>query len=256
MVRAFYSTMNSGTYSPSFRMIIGQTERLEAATENLANCSNPGYRRLQVDHKLFEAAFRDAVQSPGNWEDGKSFDPVSVDFTAGPLRSTSRPTDFAIVNDNSTFFVVEKEGKELYTRNGRFLVDAQGNMTNTDGFAVLGPNGPITIPPNTDFTSLTVDNDGTLRSHGKVVDVLKMASFSDTKRLIRAGTTLFSTPDDMNPQEPSPDAKAVIGALESSNTTVFEEMAEIISCMRAYESCQRMIRNQDEAEGRMIQQLG
>jgi flagellar basal-body rod protein FlgF len=237
-------------------MIAGQTERLEAATENLANCTNPGYRRLQVDHKLFEAALQNAVQSPGNWQDGKRFDPVSVDFTPGPLRMTSCPTDFAINGDNSTFFVVENSGKELYTRNGHFQVDAQGNLMNSDGYAVLGPNGPINIPPNTDLTSLVVDDSGALRSHGKMVEALKLASFPDTKRLIRAGTTLFSTPDDMKPNDSSPDAKIINGALESSNTTVFEEMAEVISCMRAYEACQKMIRNQDEAEGRMIQQLG
>jgi len=247
--------MDSGTYSPAFRMIAGQTERLEAVTENLANCTNPGYRRLQVDHKLFEAALQNFIQSPGTWQEGEQFDPISVDFTPGPLRCTSRPTDFAINGHNGTFFVVENSGRELYTRNGHFQVDAQGNLTNSDGFAVLGPNGPINIPPTTDLASLVVDESGALRSHGKILDVLKLASFPDTTRLIRAGTTLFSTPDDMKPNDPPPDAKIINGSLESSNTTVFDEMAEVISCMRAYEACQRMIRNQDETEGRMIQQL-
>jgi flagellar basal-body rod protein FlgG len=247
--------MDSGTYSPAFRMIAGQTERLEAVTENLANCTNPGYRRLQVDHKLFEAALQNFIQSPGTWREGEQFDPISVDFTPGPIRNTSRPTDFAINGNNSTFFVVENNGRELYTRNGHFQVDAQGNLTNSDGFAVLGSNGPVNIPPNTDLASLVVDDNGALRSHGKNLDLLKRVSFSDTTRLIRAGTTLFSTPDDMKPEDPSPDVKIINGALEFSNTTVFEEMTEVISCMRAYEACQKMIRNQDEAEGRMIQQL-
>ena len=244
--------MNSGIYTPAFRMIAGQTERLEAATENLANCTNPGYRRLQVDHKLFEAALQNAV---GTWEEGERFDPISVDFTSGPIRTTERPTDFAIHGDSNTFFIVESNGKELYTRNGRFQVDAEGNLMNSDGFAVLGPNGPINISPTTDLASLTVDNNGGLCSHGKTIDTLKLVSFSDPHRLVRAGTTLFITPDDMEPNDPSPDTKITNGTLESSNTTIFEEMAEIISCMRAYESCQRMIRNQDEAAGRMIQQL-
>ena len=190
------------------------------------------------------------------WREGEQFDPISVDFTPGPIRNTSRPIDFAIDGDNSAFFVVENNGREIYTRNGHFQVDAQGNLTNADGFAVLGPNGPVNIPPNTDLASLVVDDHGALCSRGKILDTLKLASFSDPQRLIRAGTTLFSTPDDMKPNDPSPDAKIINGSLESSNTTVFEEMAEVISCMRSYEACQRMIRNQDESEGRMIQQLG
>lgn len=255
MAHAFPRVMNSGTYSPAFRMIAGQTERLEAATENLANCTNPGYRRLHVDHKLFEAALQDFLKSPTTWQEGEQFDPISVDFTPGPIRATSRPIDFAIHGGENVFFVVENNGEELYTRNGHFQVDAEGNVTNSDGFAVLGPNGPLNIPPNTDLASLVVGDNGALLSHGNNLTSLKLASFPDPQRLVRAGTTLFSTPDDLSPEEPSSDAKVVNGALEYSNTTVFEEMAEIISCMRAHEACQRMIRSQDEAEGRMIQQI-
>ncbi len=236
-------------------MMVGHTERLEAVTENLANCTNPGYRRLQVNHKVFETLLRNAVGSPGTQEDGKRFDPISVDFTPGALRNTSRPTDFAINGDGNTFFVVSNQGKELYTRNGQFQIDAQGNLTNADGFPVLGQTGPITLPVDTDLASLTVDDGGTLRSHGKSLDALRLATFTDPDRLNRAGTSLFAAPDDVKPEPLPENTKVINGALESSNTTVYDEMAEIISCMRAYEACQRMVRNQDENEGRMIQQM-
>jgi flagellar basal body rod protein FlgG len=46
------------------------------------------------------------------------------------------------------------------------------------------------------------------------------------------------------------------GMLEMSNASVVEEMAELISVTRAYEACQRMLRTEDDVEGKMIQQLG
>ena len=247
--------MNSGSYSPVFRMMAGQTDRLETVTENLANCTMPGYRRLQVDHKVFDTLLKDAMQQPGGWQDARAYDPITVDFTPGPMRNTSRPLDFAI-NGNDAFFVVEKDGKELYTRNGHFSTDAQGNLKDANGFPVLGPNGPVIIPPGTDLATLEVDHLGNLRSKGAQIDTIRLASFSVLERLQRAGTTLFSAPNDMPPQEPAPETRIINSTLEASNTTVFNEMAETISCMRAYEACQRMVRNQDENEGRMIQQMG
>ena len=235
-------------------MIAGQVNQLEAITENLANCTTPGYRRLQVAHKTFESLLQDAVNPPGNYETGKRYDPISVDFTPGPLKTTERSLDFAIHNEG--FFVVEKDGQEYYTRNGHFSVDAQGNLFNADGFAVMGSLHPITIPAKTDLASLTVDQNNGLRANGKLIDTIRIAHFSDPSQLNRAGTTLFTAPSGVSPEDPKPGTHVINGSLEASNTTVFGEMAEMISCMRSYEACQRMIRAHDENEGKMIQQVG
>ncbi|MFO1065850.1 MAG: hypothetical protein U0892_18460 [Pirellulales bacterium] len=41
-------------------------------------------------------------------------------FTQGPIRSTGNRTDFAI-NDEQSFFVVQRGDKQLLTRVGNFL---------------------------------------------------------------------------------------------------------------------------------------
>ena len=59
----------------------------------------------------------------------------------------------------------------------------------------------------------------------------------------------------MSPEATPVETRMLSRALEDSNTTAFAEMAALISCMRAFEACQRMIRAQDEDQGKLIQQL-
>ncbi|OGV46133.1 MAG: hypothetical protein A2X46_12520 [Lentisphaerae bacterium GWF2_57_35] len=236
-------------------MIAGQVNRLEAISENLANSNMPGYRRLNVDQKVFDLIYRQAMAAPMNmnWKQGEAYDPITVDFTPGALRTTDRPLDFAIHGDG--FFVVEKDGKEYYTRNGAFKIDTEGRLVNAGDMPVKGRSGDILIPPKVNLSELSVSPDGTLRAGQRVLDTLQTASFSDLKKLVRVGPTLYSTPQDMSPEATSPETTVMGRVLEDSNTTVFAEMADMISCMRAFEACQRMIRSQDENQGKMIQQL-
>jgi flagellar basal body rod protein FlgG len=233
-------------------MIVGQVNRLEAISENLANATQPGYKKLTADHKVFDLIFRDALAGPMNWQAGLQYEPIEVDFTPGPLRNTDRSLDFAIHGD--AFFVLAKDGRDYYTRDGVFRLDPDNRLVNTAGIAVQGNSGDIVLPPRTNLATLTVDPDGTLRADNRPIDALKMAHFPDVRKLIREGPALYSAPSDMPAEPPPPDAQMLNKTLEMSNTTIFAEITDMISCMRAFEICQRMIRQQDEAEGRLITQ--
>ncbi|MFH0879481.1 MAG: flagellar hook-basal body protein [Lentisphaerota bacterium] len=229
-------------------------KRLEAVSENLANSTMPGYRKIQANPKIFDLIYRQAMSDPINWQAGEKYDPLTVDFTPGPIRSTERPLDFALKGDG--FFVLTKDGKEFYSRDGSFSMDNEGRLVNSGNLLVKGRNGEIQIPPRTVISNLSVSSDGTLHDGTKVIDTIQFASFPDVSKLSRVGPALFAPPAGMKAIE-QPETTEVIGrSLEQSNTTVFEEMAETISCMRAFEACQRMIRTQDEAQGKLIQQLG
>ena len=234
-------------------MIVGQENRLQAISENLANSTMPGYRKLQVDHKVFDLIYRKAMAGPMQWKEGEKYDPISVDFTAGALKTTDRPLDFALHGDG--FFVLQKDGKEYYTRNGAFKLDTGGRLVNASDIPVKGRNGDIIIPPKTNLSEITVGADGTLHAGQRVLDAIQTAKFSDVKKLIRVGPTLYATPKDMSPEATPVETRMLSRTLEDSNTTAFAEMADLISCMRAFEACQRMIRAQDEDQGKLIQQL-
>jgi flagellar basal body rod protein FlgG len=236
-------------------MMVGQVNRLESTAENLANSSVPGYKRLQVSHKSFETLFNDVKnRTLASLEDGKSYDPVAVDFTQGAIRPTERPLDFALTGKG--FFVVTRDNKEFYTRKGDFRLDPDGMLKTADGMSVQGAGGALSLPASTNLSLLTVDHAGALMEGNTPLGALRIVSFADEHRLQRAGTTLYTAPQGMAPEEADPDTRIVNRSLEASNTTIFEELADTITCVRNFEACQRMLRAQDENEGRMISQLG
>jgi flagellar basal-body rod protein FlgF len=229
-----------------------QMDRLEAVTDNLANNAAPGYKKTVSSQNAFDSMVRSSAAA-GRPDLGRSAAAVrSIDFSPGPLHATDNPLDFAINGDG--FFVVEKDGREFYTRNGRFQLDPNGTVVTTGGFAVQGRNGPLTLPADVDLSQLTVAADGVLRSGERTLDAVRLASFADPGVLRRVGPTLFSAPADVEPQT-SATSRATNRAVEGGNAAVFEEMAELIGTTRAFEICQRMLKQMDQAQGATIQQL-
>lgn len=241
--------MNAGVYKATTGLL-HQAARLEAITENLANAVKPGYKRTVMSTRPFTSAMQDAMAKV-NYEDGVRINRVAVDFTIGPMRNTGRSLDFAIEGEN-TFFAIEKDGQTFYTRDGVFGVDQEGRLVNAGGVPVAGN---VTIPPNTVIDNLTVGNDGTIFDGTSEIGRIELFSFNNPQNLIRVGPTLFKAPDNM-PGDPAADGvKLHNRMLESSNTTIFEEMAGMIECMRNFEACQKMITIQDASEGAMINKI-
>ncbi len=246
--------MNPGYYSPIFRMAASQVTQMEAVTENLANATMPGYKRLNINHRVFETLLNEMRAHMPRWESASNYDPINIDFTPGAIKPTDRPLDFAICGEG--FFVVtNKDTREFYTRNGHFMVDKQGNLINADGFRVEGENGPIAIPQDVSLRNLTVDAKGQIRDGTRVIGTLKIVTFNDLTKLVRAGTTLFQAPAGLKQMPPPKETQITNNALEGSNTSIFSELTETISCLRTYEACQRMLRNEDDLTGKMITQL-
>lgn len=233
-------------------MIVNQPEQLEAIAENLSNSSTPGYRRLQASSRTFDqmlAEERGRVAS-----DNKArYSPIRVDFTPGAIRQTERPLDFAIRGDG--FFEVSKDGQPYYTRKGDFQIDPQGRLITAEGLLVEGVGGPITIPRTVAPGTIAIDDRNNLRAGNQTIGTMKVVSFQDNGKLQRIGNTLFTPPTDMQPEDAT-DTNIINGALESSNSSVSEELVDMITCIRNFESCQRMIRSNDENTGKMIQQIG
>ncbi len=238
-------------------MASGHNQSMQAISQNLANYTTPGYKKLQVSHRVFDSLLGEATTPGMTMEYGLSFDPMAVDFTEGPIKPTERTLDFALRGNG--FFVVANSGREYYTRKGDFQIDANGNLLNADKFPVLGENGPITIPADISVNELMVNEDGTLQGSSpsglQTLGKLKIVAFSDNTQLYRAGTTLFGAPPETPPFAAGSRAVVFNRALEQSNTSIFEEMADLICTMRNYEACQKMIRNDDENTGKMIQQV-
>ena len=217
---------------------------MEACTENLANAMTPGYRRVIATQGKFDAFMKQAASAAG-----KPTDSLVVDFTPGPCRQTDNPFDMAI--NGKGFFALQKDGNEYYTRNGTFSRAPDGTLVNSGGLAVAGENGPIKVPLNTDLSKLSIDSNRTLQADNKPLGRLRIVAFDNPTVLSRVGPTLFAAPAG-TPAQADTTSQVTNRAVEGSNSSVFEEMTELVSCTRAQEACQKMIHASDQSESKAI----
>ncbi len=216
----------------------------EVVARNLAHIDVPGFRRSLVSYKTFEAQLQDAsesdVLSPNL---GTQVNEIQIDFTPGSVRSTGRSLDLALNGDG--FFVLDGPDGPLYTRNGVFHLDANGNFINVQGLPVRGASGPILVPNNTSPSSITVTADGTVRVNDVPLGKLKIVKFTDNGQLVPVGTTLFSAGADVTPE--TSNATVQQGSRELSNVAAIDELVSMIAGLRYYEASQRALRTIAEA---------
>ena len=220
------------------------TDRMDAIAENLANASTPGYRSACVLPKNFVGELKGRLVGH-QWR-------VGTDMTPGAIRLTDRALDFALQGDG--FFVVRSENGDFLTRNGSFEVSRDGMLTTASGYEVLGDNNePIKIPESAGSNKIEVGEDGIIMADGQEVGQLRLDRVANEEQLRRIGTTLFTTPDEN--RQPSEDTRVVGRALETSNSTVYQEMADMMFLSRSVEAAQRAQNDEAESQKKMMDAL-
>lgn len=214
----------------------------EMIAENLAHLGVPGYRRHEI---AFESVPGDINLDLGRiHEEGPRMRTASTDFTPGPLQQTSATLDVAVMGKG--FFAVEgPQGEELYTRNGAFSRDADGNLTTQTGLKVIGDGGPITIPPEVSTQAIFIDSEGNLNAKGQSIGKLKLVGFGDTSLLQRVGTTLFRATPGLRPNSDTITVQQ--GVREMANVSAVTELVNMVSAMRHYEAAQRALKALNDA---------
>ncbi|MBV8196890.1 MAG: hypothetical protein JO263_02035 [Candidatus Eremiobacteraeota bacterium] len=109
-------------------MVAART-RLEIATDNLANCSTDGFRRVVARGSL-TARGASIARVPSH--------------DHGALRATGRDLDLAIVGDGA-FRVRDAAGRVQETRSGAFVRCADGTLRDDDGRTLLGLHGLLRV---------------------------------------------------------------------------------------------------------------
>lgn len=246
------STMPYGMYLSAAGANV-QNHRLEVLSNNLANINTPGFKpHLAIlQARGSEAIERGDVEpGTGTIDDlggGVSIQPSLTQFKQGPVEQTKRNTDFAI-NDDKSFFVVQRGDDQLLTRSGNFIVNSSGLLTNPNGDPVLSTNGgPIQINP---LIPYNVRDDGVIQQAGQQF-ALMLATPKAMGDLTRVGDTMFKslTPPD---QVPNNQRQVVSGYLEKSAVEPTTAMMELIESSRLYEANLRLIQQQDQAIGNLV----
>jgi flagellar basal-body rod protein FlgG len=169
-------------------------------------------------------------------------------FAQGKLVKSGGSFDVAI--DGPGFFVVERDGKRAYTRNGEFARGADGALRNADGYALRG----VRVPP--DALALRVERDGrvlidTPAGKDRALARLRLASFASPEGLRPLGATLFAATEASGGARlfapGGRDGPALaFGVLERSNVSIVESMMQILGAQRAYEANAKGVQAADE----------
>jgi len=249
--------MIKGLYSAVSAMVMNAA-RQQTLSHNIANLETPGFKQILNtvgDFMPNQAVYakRDtvtnAVDYVGNLGLGSQIGADYIDFTEGALQDTGNPLDFAI--QGTGFFRVKTPDGERYTRDGRFLRDADNNLVTVEGFQVLDDAGQEIQLPDGD---VSVASDGTLSVNGDNAAKLGIGMFAnpDTELQHTEGN-LFTGPA----ASTSTDVPQVVnGYLETSNANASQLMTQLVEVARSYEAAQKLVQNNDELLGKSIASLG
>lgn len=233
-----------------------QSHRLEVLSSNLANVDTPGYKPQET---VLQARFAELIaqgevpSGNGGADDiggGVTIQPNQTKFSVGALKPTGRETDFAI-NDDSSFFVVQRDNEQLLTRAGDFSVNSRGRLINQTGDEVLATDGnPIQLSPGQPFR---VAPEGRI-VQGATSFELMLGRPKSLGDVTRVGANTFKPLADFD-LVPRDDRQVVAGMLEQSAVSPTNAMMELIETSRVYEANVRMIQTQDSVMGTLISRI-
>lgn len=245
-----------------------QQQNVDNIANNLANASTIGFKRVRLEfqdllyqtHRAPGAAANATTTLPVGLQIGLGSRVISSEriFLQGDFKQTQNPLDLVI--EGSGFFQVRQPNGDLsYTRAGSFHLNAQGQMVTATGEA-LEP--AITIPR--EATSITIGIDGTVsvtvtgQTNAQTIGQIQLASFANPAGLESLGRNLF--------RETAASGQAIIGApdaqglgrvnqgyIEGSNVNVVEELVNMISAQRIYETNSKVITAADRMLGTINQ---
>ncbi len=238
-----------------------QQANMDTIANNIANVNTMGFKKSRAE---FEDLVYQTLKEPGSASGLNSYSPNGVqtglgvktaaiqkDFSGGSTVLTKHPFDLQI--DGSGFFqILTPAGQVAYTRDGAFKKDANGRLVDKNG-NTLQPE--ITIPPNA--TGVEILGSGEvqittgLNDPGTTVGQIDIAMFVNPAGLRALGKNLFS-------QSPSSGQALVTrpglngsgylaqGQLEASNVNIVDEMVNMITAQRAYETNSKVIQASDQ----------
>ena len=255
--------MIKGLYTAASGMML-QMARQDVVANNLANVNTGGYKRdetiCQAFPEMLISRLGDTVENDkkqievlppveiGRISTGALVKDIVTDHRDGTIKSTENPTDLAISNQG--YFVINTPEGERFTRNGAFKINDTGILVNDQGYPVMDTdNNPISITDE-----FTVDKTGNIMVDNETVAQLKIVEFADQHYLQKQGDSNMDARGQTYTQVENPGV--VQGYQELSNVNSIKEMVTLISVMRAYESCQKVVQAEDEATEMAIQNVG
>lgn len=208
--------------------------RQQVVANNLANASTRGFKA----ETAFARIMGDAIATTD----------TSLNLSQGTLTETHNPLDLAIEGDG--FFVTQTPGGERLVRSGSFHLDPDRKLIDDHGNAVLGEDGPITLPPGI----AEVDETGLVKVNGKPLQRLRMERVPEGTQLEHEGGTQFVP---VAGRQAVPPAERAVrqGFVEESNVNPMSAMTEMLEILHRYGAAQKTLTTIDAVRGIAVTDL-
>lgn len=238
-----------------------QQTNMDVIANNLANVSTMGFKKSRAE---FEDLMYHTQKEPGSASGINAMSPngvqvglgaraaaVQKDFAIGNSIITKNPLDLQV--EGAGFFQVQlQDGTIGYTRDGAFKKDANGKVVDKNGNSLIPE---ITIPQQ--VSGIEVTPTGEVRVISNYADApqtigqIDVANFINPAGLRAMGKNVYvptSASGQAVVQKPGANGTGFIeqGQIEGSNVNMVEEMVNMITAQRMYETNSKVIQTADQ----------
>lgn len=238
-----------------------QQTNMDVVANNLANSNTTGFKKGRAE---FEDLMYQTVKEPGAQTGAQAISPTGVQiglgvktaavnksFEQGSAQITKNPFDVEI--EGAGFFPLQMpNGQIAYTRDGSFKKGPDGRLQDKNG-NFLQPE--IVIPPDAAGAEISADGQVSVvigtNTAPQSVGQIQIVNFVNPAGLKNIGKNLFiPSPASGLPQQSTPGQNGMgtlaQGQLETSNVNVVEEMVNMITAQRSYETNAKVIQASDQ----------
>lgn len=250
MIRALWTSASS--------LAAGQLA-IDAISNNVANVNTTGYKKGVTQ---FQDLFYQRANTLGNFVSQNLDTGISIGtgtktaalqkvFEQGKLEQTGSMLDLAI--DGEGFFkVMLSDGTAGYTRDGSFVIDANGELMTSQGYrlspALKIPRGAkeLHVGQTGIVTSLDAET-----GEKKEIGSIGLFKVENPNGMLALGENIFipsESSGSITQGAPGSDGLGALyqGLLEGSNIELADEMTQLVIAQRAYQVNSRALRTADE----------
>ncbi len=240
--------------------VIANSHREDVIANNLANSETTAFKRSTTAfQERLTAAQEKALSDRSNpllegIGGGLLIAPTGVDMSQGELEETGNPLDVAVMGKG--FFAVDDHGKQELTRDGKFILDREGNVIidNGTGARLLDADRkPVVLDP-TQLSKTTINAQGEITQNGKLADRIGLFDVADQSKLVPKGGSVIDASNAGDLQSATGSIRS--NFVERSNVDPAEELTQLMDAQRQLEANANMIRYQDETLAKAVTDVG
>lgn len=198
--------------------------------------------------------YRPGFNTIGTINSGLRLEKMQTNFTQGSFEETGNPLDLGI--EGNGFFRINTPQGEMYTRNGNFTLNANGEIVTKEGYPLMGQYGSIMIEGEFQTADFRIAEDGAVILKGEFIDQIDVLNITNVNELRKYGEGYYQIAEGSEVKTEAFQGKIMQGYLETSNINAIEEMVDMISILRLYEANQKVVQAYDEILQKAVNEIG